>query len=68
MTSLFYSPFIQIFKIIFYTGRYMAYTKLNIHIYSPTSYAHDFFFFLLLIPERLQKISSLGLAFTWKHG
>lgn len=52
MTSLFYSPFIQIFKIIFYTGRYMAYTKLNIHIYSPTSYAHDFFF-LLLIPERL---------------
>lgn len=44
MTSLLSSPFIQIFKIIFYTGRYMAYTKLNIHIYSPTSHARDFFF------------------------
>lgn len=38
----------------------MGYTKLNIHIYSPTSYAYDFFF-LLLIRERLQKISSWGL-------
>lgn len=45
----------------------MGYTKLNIHIYSPTSYAY-FFFFFLLIRERLQKISSWGLAFTQKHG
>lgn len=44
----------------------MGYTKLNIHIYSPTSLSMCFF--LLLIPERLQKVSSVGLAFTQKHG
>lgn len=45
----------------------MGYTKLNIHIYSPI-FKHVVFFSLLLIPERLQKISSVGLAFTQKHG
>lgn len=49
-------------------GRYMGYTKLNIHYIFTVPLLKHMMFFLLLIPERLQKGSSLGLAFIWKHG
>lgn len=43
----------------------MGYTKLNIHyIFTVPLLKRDVF--LLLIPERLQKVSSLGRAFTWE--
>lgn len=46
----------------------MGYTKLNIHYIFTVPLLKRDVFFLLPIPERLQKVSSLGRAFTWKHG
>lgn len=38
----------------------MGYTKLNIHIYSPTSYAHDVFFFSFTDPRETAKDKEFG--------
>lgn len=71
MTS-FYSLSAQLLKIISsIQGRYMGSTKLNIHyIFTVPLLKRDFFFSFLFTDsrERLQKVSSWGLAFTWKHG
>lgn len=70
MTS-FYSFSAQLLKISSsIQGRYMGSTKLNIHyIFTVPLLKRDFFSFLFTDSrERLQKVSSWGLAFTWKHG
>lgn len=66
----FYSLSAQLLKIISsIQGRYMGSTKLTYNTYLQSHFSNVIFFFPFTDSrERLQKVSSWGLAFTWKHG
>lgn len=67
----FYSLSAQLLKIISsIQGRYMGSTKLTYITYLQSHFSNVIFFSFLFTDsrERLQKVSSWGLAFTWKHG